>query len=125
MEKLLTCMTASAVMLSSACAQQPENVSASYVSTSNYTQLTCEQLNEEARLLSARIAEVTGQQEKAANSDAALTAVTLVLFWPAVLLRRAGRQGGRARPSQGRGRRAALGRHPQRLRGGLIRSPAG
>ena len=50
MKNLLTCMTASAVMLASACAQQPENVSASYVSTSNYTQLTCAQLNEEARL---------------------------------------------------------------------------
>ena len=84
MKDLVTCMTASAVMLASACAQRPENVSASYVSTSNYMQLTCAQLNEEARLLSARIAEVTGQQEKAANSDAALTAVTLVLFWPAV-----------------------------------------
>ena len=124
MKNLLTCMTASAVMLASACAQQPESVSASYVSTSNYMQLTCAQLNEEARLLSARIAEVTGQQEKAANSDAALTAVTLVLFWPPVFFVGRGDKAARGRPSQGGGRRAARGRHPQRLRGGLIRPPA-
>jgi hypothetical protein len=116
MKKLLTCTTATALMLASACAQQPENVSASYVSTANYTQLTCLQLNEEARLLSARIAEVTGQQERAANSDAALTAVTLVLFWPAVFF-------------VGRGDKAAeLGRlkgEAEALRSAAIRNGCG
>jgi hypothetical protein len=81
--KLITILAGAAVALG-ACAQQPENVAATYTSRNVYSHLSCAQLNEEARLLSARLAEVTGQQERAANGDAALTAVTLVLFWPAV-----------------------------------------
>jgi len=65
------------------CAQKAENVSAAYISPLAYSDLDCSQLAADASRLNARIAEVTGQQNKAANSDAALTAATIVIFWPA------------------------------------------
>lgn len=66
------------------CAADPATIAPAYVSPTAYTGLDCGQMNAEAARLSARLATVTGQQQDAAESDAALTAVTLVLFWPAL-----------------------------------------
>jgi hypothetical protein len=66
-----------------ACAQKPDNITASYVSPLQYQDLDCAQINAEARRLSGRLGELTGQQQRAANDDAAVTAATIVVFWPA------------------------------------------
>jgi hypothetical protein len=65
------------------CASQPQDVAAAYVSPTVYSGMSCKNLNVEAQRVNQRLSVATGQQSKAASNDAALTAVTLVLFWPA------------------------------------------
>ena len=45
--------------------------------------MSCGAMNAEAGRINQRLAIATGQQEKAASNDAAMTAVSLILFWPA------------------------------------------
>ena len=66
------------------CAKPPEKIAASYVSPLLYQNLSCEQLQLEATRVSGRAAELTGAQSNSRGSDAALTAVGIVLFWPAL-----------------------------------------
>ena len=67
----------------SACATAPENIQASYVSPTAYSGLSCSQLNAEAARIDSRLRAVTDRQTTAANNDAAMTAVALLVFWPA------------------------------------------
>lgn len=67
----------------SACAQKSEDVSASYVSPLTYQNYSCAQIVEEANRITAKVAEVSGVQNKKAKDDAVATGVALVLFWPA------------------------------------------
>ena len=48
-----------------------------------YSGLTCEQMNVEAATLSAKAHALGVEQDGKAGSDAAMTAVSLILFWPA------------------------------------------
>jgi len=85
MKKTTTVLTCLALVTSlSACASQPKDIPAAYVSPITYEPYTCQQLAEEAQRVSARAAEVTGAQQKKATGDAVATGVALVLFWPAV-----------------------------------------
>ncbi|PTM96579.1 hypothetical protein [Mycoplana dimorpha] len=68
----------------SACASKSDTIAASYVSSSLYMNLSCQQLAEEARSVSSRAAAAAGVQDKKAGQDAAVTAVGIVLFWPAL-----------------------------------------
>lgn len=79
-----TATTFALVPLLAACAAQPETIAPAYVSPAAYTQQSCGQLNAEAARINARLATATGQQSAQADSDAAATAVALILFWPAV-----------------------------------------
>lgn len=74
-----------AAVLLSGCATRPKDIAPAYVSTTGYQALTCEQLQEEATVVSSRAVAAAGAQERAANQDAALTTVGVVLFWPAIL----------------------------------------
>lgn len=67
----------------SACATAPEDIAPTYVSPAGYSNLSCQQLNAEAAQLNSRLAAATGQQAQKASNDAAMTAVSLILFWPA------------------------------------------
>jgi hypothetical protein len=69
--------------LASACATYSEKIPATYVSPVLYEQLTCRQIAEEATRVAQRAAEASGAQNAQANKDNALTAVTIVIFWPA------------------------------------------
>ena len=81
---ILKTITAFAAAASIAgCAAQPENVAPAYISPTVYSGMNCVTLNAEAHRINARLAQATSQQERAANNDAAVTAVALVLFWPA------------------------------------------
>ena len=82
MKTTFAALTAAAML--SACASQPDQIAASYVSPTGYSGMSCNALNIEAHNVAQRLAVATGQQSKAASNDAAMTAVTLVLFWPAV-----------------------------------------
>ncbi len=72
------------LFLASACATPPDRVSASYVSPLQYQSYSCEQITIELQRIGARVAEVTGQQQRAATNDQIAMGVGLVLFWPAL-----------------------------------------
>jgi uncharacterized protein YceK len=78
-----TAITLVAALALSGCATAPEQIAANYVSPTAYSGHTCSQLNAEAQQINARLASATGQQAQQANSDATMTAVALILFWPA------------------------------------------
>ena len=77
------CLSASSLSLSG-CANDPKNISASYVSPIQYEGYTCPQIREEAARLSSKAAEITGVQQSKANGDAVAMGVGLVLFWPSL-----------------------------------------
>ena len=68
-------------VLLSGCASSSKNVNASYVSSLQYQAYDCTQLKDEATKIQARVIELGGRLDKAANNDAAITAGA-VLFWP-------------------------------------------
>jgi len=67
-----------------ACAQSPDSIEASSVSPMLYQGQSCAALNAEAIRVNDRLGDLTGRQADAASNDAAMTAVSLVLFWPAM-----------------------------------------
>ena len=73
-----------------ACAKSSDSVTGSYVSPLQYGSYDCDQLAAEAGRLSARVAEVSGNQDDAAARDAVATTVGVVLFWPALFFLAAG-----------------------------------
>lgn len=79
-----TTLSVIAALTLSACATAPENIAPSYVSPTGYANLSCRQLNAEATALNSRLATATGQQAQKAKNDTTATAVSLILFWPAV-----------------------------------------
>lgn len=68
----------------SGCATPPEQIQSDFVPVTQYSNLSCNQLNQEAIRVNRELSEATGRQQQAANNDAAMTAVSLILFWPAV-----------------------------------------
>lgn len=73
-------------LLSTGCAQKAGSIKATYASPLQYEKHSCNQLKDEVLRVNQRLAVISGQQETVANKDAAVMAVTLVLFWPAVFL---------------------------------------
>jgi hypothetical protein len=65
------------------CATAPDQIAASYVSPTAFAGMSCAALNVEAQRLNAKLASATGEQAQQADNDAAMTAVALILFWPA------------------------------------------
>ncbi len=80
--KVVAAASLTAVFLAG-CATPPKDIAPAYVSTGLYENLSCAQLRSEAEAVSSRAAAAYGKQEQARGSDAAMTTVSLVLFWPA------------------------------------------
>ena len=76
-------ITIAATLALAGCATAPDQIAANYVSPVAFSGQTCGQLNAQAQQINARLATATGQQTQQANNDATMTAVALVLFWPA------------------------------------------
>jgi len=72
--------------LLSACATQPDAVSASYVSPSVYKGQSCARLVSERNQIVRNLNTLSAEQSKQATNDAVATGVALVLFWPAAFL---------------------------------------
>lgn len=72
-----------AALTLAACADDPSTIPAQYVSPSTYSGLSCRQLNAEARAVNNALVQATGAQQRQADNDEAMTAVALILFWPA------------------------------------------
>ncbi len=79
----VTAVLAATAIVVAGCAQKAEDVSGSYVSPLTYQSFSCRQIQQEATRISSRAAEISGVQNKKAQSDAVATGVALVLFWPA------------------------------------------
>lgn len=103
--KTLTALTLAATV--AGCAQQPDQVQAAFVSPTGYSGMSCAQLNAEARTINQRLTTATAAQQSAASSDAAMTAVALVLFWPAAFAIQ-GDKGSTAELSRLKGEAAAV-----------------
>lgn len=84
MKRLLLAVTVTATL--AACAQKSDQIAASYVSPNTFNLLSCQQIGEEAQRLSGRVAQATAAQDRKASNDSAMTAVSLVLFWPAAFM---------------------------------------
>ncbi|MDX1716037.1 MAG: hypothetical protein R3287_03945 [Anderseniella sp.] len=80
------CVLAAAITLPfvSGCASKSSDIQAAYVSPIQYQQYSCDQLLAEGQRLSARAAVVSGQQDDKRTSDAVMTGVAVVVFWPAL-----------------------------------------
>ena len=74
----------SAAIFVGGCASRATDIQASYVSPLMYQNLDCAQLQGEAQRVSERAMAAAGVQDKKAGQDAAVMAVGLVLFWPAL-----------------------------------------
>lgn len=66
------------------CASTSEDIAATYVSPIKYESFSCRQIGEEATRISARASHAMGVQDQQASDDAGVTALSLILFWPAV-----------------------------------------
>lgn len=74
----------SGVAFLSACASQPEDIQATYVSPNLYANYTCSELLEERERIVARVSSASAAQSDKATNDAVATGVGLILFWPAI-----------------------------------------
>jgi len=66
------------------CASGADEIAPSYVSPVMYENFTCQQLAFEAQSISARAAQAAGVQNKQRTTDAVVTTVGLVVFWPSL-----------------------------------------
>jgi hypothetical protein len=71
----------SVVSLCAGCATAGRDVTASYVSPAQFSNLDCDQLRNEMGRLSGRVNQLTGRLDEAASNDKALVAGG-ILFWP-------------------------------------------
>jgi hypothetical protein len=73
-----------AAMCVSACASSSADIKAAYASPMSYQPYDCTQLAAEADRISARVTQAAGVQDSNRTSDAVLTTVGVVVFWPAL-----------------------------------------
>jgi hypothetical protein len=66
------------------CASTSDKIAPTYISPMQYEAFNCPQLAEEAQRVSHRAAIVAGAQDSQASKDTAMTAVGVVIFWPAL-----------------------------------------
>lgn len=81
---LLVAVIAASTALSG-CAQNPDKIAASYVSPSTYDGRSCSQLLAERNEIASKVNSLSAEQKEAATTDAVLTGVALVIFWPAAI----------------------------------------
>jgi len=67
-----------------ACSTASKDISAVYVSPTQYQSYDCQQLTAETQRLQSRYIELGGRLDQAASNDKTLTGVGLILFWPAL-----------------------------------------
>ncbi|HEY1091635.1 MAG TPA: hypothetical protein VGE47_11115 [Burkholderiaceae bacterium] len=67
-----------------ACSTASKDISAVYVSPTQYQPYDCQQLAAESQRIQVRYLELGGRLDQAASNDKTLTGVGLILFWPAL-----------------------------------------
>lgn len=66
------------------CATAGKDVTASYVSPAQFSNFDCDQIRLESGRLNARVNQLTGRLDEAANNDKAILIGGGLLFWPAL-----------------------------------------
>jgi hypothetical protein len=66
----------------SGCATASKDIASSYVSPNQYANYDCAQLAAEAGRIQTRVVQLGGRLDQAAQNDAGIMAVGLILFWP-------------------------------------------
>ncbi|MEO8677110.1 MAG: hypothetical protein ABI569_16160 [Casimicrobiaceae bacterium] len=64
------------------CATASKDIAATYVSPNQYSTYDCEQLAAEAGRIQTRVVQLGGRLDQAAQNDAGIMVVGVVLFWP-------------------------------------------
>jgi len=77
-------LTVSVLSFLGGCATASRDISATYVSPTQYTSYDCQQIGAETQRLQTRYAELGGRLDQAASNDKAIVGVGLILFWPAL-----------------------------------------
>lgn len=80
MTAVLLCITLSQY----GCSTSSKNISASYVSPLQFQSYDCDQLSSEAQRIQARVSDLTGRLDTAANNDKWIMTAGLLLAWPAL-----------------------------------------
>lgn len=68
----------------SGCATSGKDVTAIYISPTQYSNFDCDQIRLETGRLSGRVNELTGRLDQAATNDKAILVGGGLLFWPAL-----------------------------------------
>lgn len=68
------------------CASRSRDVAPAYVSPVTYQSFSCQQLTEEARVVSQKAFAAAKQQDHNRDMDAMKTTVGVVFFWPVILM---------------------------------------
>ncbi len=64
------------------CATASKDIASAYVSPNQYSSYDCQQLAAETGRIQARVVQLGGRLDQAAQNDAGIMAVGLILFWP-------------------------------------------
>ncbi len=84
--KLIIIPTIIAAVTLSACAPQPQNVEATYVSPDQYRGKSCASLNSELNVVIDNVNALAAQQKQDALNDVAMMTGAAILFWPAMIV---------------------------------------
>jgi len=82
MTSLIRTLILPALLLVTACATHPDNISKHYVSDVQYQSYSCKQLEIESHRVNGRIGDAYLKAKKLAENDAAQMGIGLILFWP-------------------------------------------
>lgn len=74
----------SVVLLSTGCTKSGDRIASVYVDPIQYQSYDCDQIEAALIRVSARVADLTGQLNKAANNDKWITTAGVIIFWPAL-----------------------------------------
>lgn len=75
---------AGAALIVCGCAKSADEIAPAYVSPLAYQNYNCAQIGEEVHRISVRASELSGIQDEKATTDAVVTTVGVIVFWPAL-----------------------------------------
>jgi hypothetical protein len=73
------------VLMLAGCASHASSIEASYVSPSEYSGWSCENLLDEQNRLASEVRRVAGLQDENADADAVMVGVGAILLWPVLI----------------------------------------
>ncbi len=106
MNKVL--LAASIALTLSACATNPDKVGARYISTAEFSSLSCPELRDEYRRASSDLDTLNATMKSLHRKNTAAVTIGAVLFWPALFFAKSKNQTNDEALAELKGRHAAL-----------------